>query len=60
MNIMRLWLWDRSGFTLATCVLAGLISGWVLPEISLALALAQIAMAIVVVIKEGQAMSVKK
>lgn len=55
MNIWRKW--DRTAFMLAICVLGGLVSGWFLPatqDITMAFAFAQMAMAIVVVIKEGK------
>jgi hypothetical protein len=54
MNIWRKWLWDKSGFTLGIAVLSGLVSGWGLPEtanLTFSIAMMQIAMAIVAVIK---------
>ena len=54
---LRKWLWERSAFTLASCVLAGLIAGWFLPDTRdavTALAFAQISMAVVVLIRESQ------
>jgi hypothetical protein len=54
---------DRSAFLLATVVLGGLILGWFLPatrDAVLACALAQIAMAIVVLINESTKPSSRK
>jgi hypothetical protein len=31
MSFLQKWLWEKSGFTLASLVLAGLIAGWFLP-----------------------------
>ena len=62
MKIGRLWLWDRSGFMLAVCVLTGLVLGWGLPateNLVWPIAIAQIIMAIVVVIKEGPTIAAK-
>ncbi len=56
MNIWRKWVWERSGFILGTAVLCGLVSGWGLPEtanLTFSIAMVQIAMAIVAVIKGG-------
>jgi hypothetical protein len=52
----RKWLWEKSAFVLAACVLCGLIAGIMLPPSSPALpswAFAQIIMAIVVLIRES-------
>ncbi len=56
MNIWRKWVWERSGFILGIAVLCGLVSGWGLPEtanLTFSIAMVQIAMAIVSVIKGG-------
>lgn len=57
MAFLQKWLWEKSGFTLASLVLAALIAGWFLPETRdavTALAFGQIIMAIVVIVREGK------
>ena len=56
MTFVRKWMWDRSAFVLATCVLTALVAGWFLPgtqDAVQALAFAQIIMAVVVLIRES-------
>lgn len=57
MGFLKKWLWDYSAFTLAICVLSALVAGWDLPatyDAVMGLAFAEIAMAIVVAIREGK------
>jgi hypothetical protein len=52
MAILHRWLWEKAGFTLAVCVLVGVVCAYVVPIVSLPIALVEIALAIVVVVKE--------
>lgn len=55
MALLKKWLWEKSGFTLAILIFASLIAGWGLPDTAnlvMAMAIAQIIMAVVVVVKE--------
>jgi len=59
--ILNKWLWDKAGFTLAILVLVGAVLAWILPFfpplIGFIVALAEIALAVVVVVKESRTLS---
>jgi hypothetical protein len=60
MSILKKWLWQRSAFLLTIFVLGGLILGWFLPytrEEVVAFAIAQIVLAMVVLVKEDREMA---
>jgi hypothetical protein len=55
MDIVQKWLWEKAGVTLAIVVLVSVVIGWFLPflvALLLPLAIAEIALAIVVLVNE--------
>jgi hypothetical protein len=55
MDIVQKWLWEKAGVTLAIVVLVSVVIGWFLHflvMLLLPLAIAEIALAIVVLVKE--------
>ena len=54
MDLVRKWLWDKAGFTLAILVVAAFVIGFVVPQLAMILGILSLIMAIVVIVKELQ------
>jgi len=54
MDVVRKWLWERADLTLAVLVLASFVFGWIVPQVSMILAIVSLVLAIVVIVKEVQ------